>query len=371
MNDDELVAAGLYDPDGDEPSRAVFVRRCLDIGLTVEEIRDAGDELIDRAVVRIHYGGGERLTTAEIAERSGIPVSQIELIARASGRLLEDGSDEPVFEEDDLAGMSMVGIAIDLLGEEAVVQIVRASAAAVARIGDAIMSGFLTGVAAPAMRDDSSGLALLEANLAAAQLLPQFGGTMTQMLRHYMQQSYRPSSDVSLETALAHGVDTRLLAVGFADLVGSTELADRATLADLNDALDLFERTATDIVVGRGGRIVKFIGDEVMFRAPSSDVACQVAVDLVAAIRDDTVLPALRVGLAFGDVLTREGDFYGPTVNLAARVTKLAQPHGIVASSRIVDALERGENFHIESLGTIELRGVTEPVEVSSLSSVS
>ncbi|MDX2381461.1 MAG: hypothetical protein QNM02_17085, partial [Acidimicrobiia bacterium] len=181
--------------------------------------------------------------------------------------------------------MSTIGPAFDLMGDDAVLQMVRASAAAVARIGDAVMSAFLTGVAAPAMRDDESGLQLLDANRLGAELVPEFGGMLTQMLRRYLQQSYRPRSDVSLSVALADGVDARQLTIGFADLVGSTTLANSRSLADLNATLDAFERTATDTIAVDGGRVVKFIGDEVMFRADSADIACELAVDLVDAVR--------------------------------------------------------------------------------------
>lgn len=367
MDDDDLIAAGLYEPGVDDPSRATLVRRCLEIGLTADEIRQAGDDLIDRTVQRIHSGDGERLTMQEVAERAGVPAARVELIARAGGRLTGSDTDEPIFEEEDVATMATIGAAFDLLGEEGVLQMVRAATAAVARIGDALISAFLTGVAAPAMRDDESGLRLIEANLTGAALLPEFGHTLTQMLRAYMQQSYRTSSDVSFEDALTLGVDTRVLAIGFADLVGSTTLADRTSLAGYNASLDAFERLASDVVISRGGRVVKFIGDEVMFRADAADVACAIAVDLVDAARDDPELPPLRIGLAHGEVLSREGDFYGPIVNLASRATKLAPPDGIIATRAIVDALGWSDRFAIEPLGTIEVKGLAEPVELAEL----
>jgi adenylate cyclase len=369
MDDDELEAKGLYDPAVDDPWRGDLVRRCLEIGLTVDEIRDAGDELIDRAIQRIHDIGDQRLTLADVADRAGVPASRVEQIARANGRLVGPGLDERIFSEHDVEAMSTIGPAFDLFGEDAALQMVRASAAAVARIGDAVISAFLTGVAAPAMRDDESGLQLLEANRAGAELMPKFGDMLTQMLRRYMQQSYRSSSDVSLTSALADGVDARQLAIGFADLVGSTTLLDGRSLADLSAALDAFERTATDTIAAKGGRVVKFIGDEVMFRADSADIACALAVDLVDAVRSDPLLPPLRVGVAFGEVLSREGDFYGPIVNLAARVTKLAPLHGVVVTLHTTDALQTRDEFTIHPLGAIEMQGLTDPVELAALAS--
>jgi adenylate cyclase len=368
MDDEDLEAAGLYDPAVDTASRALLVRRCLEIGLTFDEIRDAGDDLLDRVIPLILPGGTERLTLDELAERSGLSVSRVEKVARATGRFSRNGRDEAVFSELDVASMSIAGPAFELLGEDSLLQMLRVSAAAMARVGDAVMSAFLTGAAAPATRDDESGLQLLEANLAGLQLLPEFSEMLMQMLTRYLREEYRPRSDVSLASALADGVDTRVLALGFADLVGSTALAANTSLGDLNSALDVFERAATETIAAAGGRAVKFIGDEVMFRAPTVAIACSVGLGLIDFAREHPGLPPLRVGIAFGAVLTREGDFYGPVVNLAARITKLAPPNGLVTTLDATQTLADTDGLTIESLGAIEMRGLPQPVELAAVS---
>jgi adenylate cyclase len=365
MLDDQLEADGLYDPASDDPSRAVLIRRCVEIGMTVEEIRDAGDDLIDRAVQRVLGGSVGQFTLSEVAARAGVSVRQADQIARATG-IAGAGPDAVLYGERDVELISAVGGAFEVLGEDAVLQMVRVAAAAVVRIGDAAMSTFLTSVGAPASRDDS-GLQLLEANIAALELLPRFGDVLTQMLVRYMQQAYRPSSETAVEAALAHGVDTRVLAIGFADLVGSATLASSQSLADLSQALDVFERTATETITAGGARVVKFIGDEVMFRADTADILCAVSFDLVNFVRQDPLLPPLRVGLAYGEVLSREGDFYGSNVNLAARVTKLAPLHGVVATVETIGALSSPQDYLIDRLGAIEMRGLPEAVELAGL----
>jgi adenylate cyclase len=367
MDDEELEAAGLYDPAVDPASRAELVRRCLEIGLTVDEIRDAGDGLIDQAIRLIIPSGNEQLTLDELAERSGVSISRVEKVARATGRFSGSGRDEAVFSELDVGSISIVGAAFDLVGEDSLLQMLRVSAAAMARVGDAIMSAFLTGVAAPATRDDESGLQLLEANVAGLRLLPEFSEMLMAMLTRYLREEYRPRSDVSLASALADGVDTRVLAIGFADLVGSTTLVSNTSLGDLNSALDVFERAATETIVAAGGRAVKFIGDEVMFRAPTVEIACSVGLGLIDFAREHPSLPPLRVGVAFGEVLTREGDFYGSVVNLAARITKLAPPNGLVTTVDATETLTDADDFTIESLGAIAMRGLEQPVELAAV----
>ncbi len=344
-----------------------LVRRCLELGMTETEIADAGDDLIEVAVGRAFVQGDEQLTLREVAGRAGVPYERAERIIRAGGLVGADLED-PVFNERDAELVGTLTAAEDLLGSEAVLKIVRVAAAAVGRIGDATISTFLTSAAAPALQEDLSGIQLIDANHAAARLLPPFGELLSRMLMRYIAQANRPMSDLFSST-LSEGLDTRLMAIGFADLVGSTLLADSGSLAELNETLDWFERITTDIVSDHGGRVVKFIGDEVMYRAGSAATACRIATDLVEAVRADPRLPPLRVGVAFGEVLTREGDYYGPIVNLAARVTKLSPLHGVMVTAATADALGADHPFEVDALGAIEMKGVNEPVELASLRS--
>jgi adenylate cyclase len=311
---------------------------------------------------------GAQFTVADVSDRADVSEELIERFARAAG-IVEPDLDDIILTEREMELVTFMAPAFDLLGEEAVLQLLRVAAAAISRIGDTTISTFSTGAGARATRDDESGLLLLEANLAAAEMLPQFGDLLTQMLTRYLGQEYRQMNEQSLSVALSAGVDASQMAIGFADLVGSTSLADRGSLAELNSALDAFEQTAADTVRANDGRVVKFIGDEVMFRADSADAGCTIAVDLIETLRSDDLVPPVRVGLAFGDVLTRSGDFYGPTVNLAARLTKLAPMNGVVSTVATVDALSAPNEFVIGNLGAIAVTGLAEPVELANLSS--
>ena len=330
------------------------------------EISAAGDDLVEVAVRRAYGRGQADLTLDEVAERSGVERGRIEQILRAGG-VMERDLDEAIFTVEDVEGVQLFSAAEELLGSEAVLQMIRVAGASMVRVGDAAISLFLTNRAAPAMREDESGLRLLEANMAAAELLPGFGRTLTQMLIRYLRLSFRPMTEAFIAGELGVDVDTIELAIGFADLVGSTELAGSRSLAELSAALDWFERTATEVVLAGGGRIVKFIGDEVMFRAPDQDAACAIAVDLVDRVRADPDLPPLRAGVAFGAVLSRDGDFFGPTVNLAARITKLAPQHGVVTTASTAGALRPGHPFSITALGAIEMKGIPDPVELAAV----
>lgn len=119
--------------------------------------------------------------------------------------------------------------------------------------------------------------------------------------------------------------ETAELAVGFADLCGFTRLSRRLSSHGLDRLLDRFD-ALTETTVGEGNaRIVKLIGDEVMFATPDADAAASIAVNLATRAADDDVLPGLRVGVSFGQVLVRRGDCFGTTVNLASRIVATAR----------------------------------------------
>ena len=105
MTDDELIVAGLFDPTSHHPRRADLVRRCLEVGLTVDEIRDAGDDLIPHAIDATLRGGREQLTLAEVADRAGIDADMLAAFGRATG-FASTTQTQRVWDEEDVASMA-------------------------------------------------------------------------------------------------------------------------------------------------------------------------------------------------------------------------------------------------------------------------
>src|SRR5205807_2949673 len=104
---------------------------------------------------------------------------------------------------------------------------------------------------------------------------------------------------------------------------------------------------------------------EVMFSSSAPDIALAVAEEIVAALRSHAQLPPARAGLAFGDVMTRDGDCFGPVVNIAARAVKLAEPSQVVLSAELRNALTDASS--LQSLGVREVKGIDEPMEFWTL----
>jgi adenylate cyclase len=154
------------------------------------------------------------------------------------------------------------------------------------------------------------------------------------------------------------------LAVGFVDLVGFTPLSHRASGPELLDLISRFETRAFEAATAHGGRVVKHIGDEVMFVALNAADGCAIAEALTHAAGDDGIEP--RGGVAFGDVITRYGDYFGSVVNLAARLAELAIPGEILVSESTAEVLA-GSAFRFRPAGRRLLKGFDEPVEVFAL----
>jgi adenylate cyclase len=145
------------------------------------------------------------------------------------------------------------------------------------------------------------------------------------------------------------------LAVGFVDLVGYTEWSESVSLEDQRRALGDFERAAADLVATRGGRLVKTIGDAAMFVTTQAADACRLALDLCAVVDDHPHLTALRGAVGYGDLLGRDGDYFGPVVNLVARAVDQAPPGRVVATQPV-------DGFASSRLDPVALRGIEEPV---------
>jgi adenylate cyclase len=149
------------------------------------------------------------------------------------------------------------------------------------------------------------------------------------------------------------GYETQRMCVGFVDLVGSTALAQRLSTRDFGELLTGFENLAADTITAAGGRVVKLIGDEVLYTAADESAACDIALDLTTQLTAHPRLPPVRAGVASGDVLLRDGDVFGPVVNLAARAVKLAEPGELVAPP----AVAKAAGLRAESLGPQPLKG--------------
>ena len=155
-------------------------------------------------------------------------------------------------------------------------------------------------------------------------------------------------------------------AVGFADLVQFTRLAQDLPGAELADMVGRFESVSRDIISVGGGRVVKTVGDEIMFLADTPEDGAQIAVSLAEMITESPDLPPVRVGLAWGSMFSRYGDVFGPTVNLAARMESVARPGAVLVDEDTAAAISQalpggfcmteGEDIELHGIGGVRVQ---------------
>jgi adenylate cyclase len=250
--------------------------------------------------------------------------------------------------------------ATELVGFEATMQLARAAGGAVTRVAEAVVTAIRLGVELP-RRDAGTAYEdiVREFSELAETVLPNFVRTLDAALRH---QIVRVAPTWSTDTERSAVVLPRT--VGFADLVGYTTTAAGLSVRELTAVLMEFDEATSTAVLAGGGQIVKMIGDEAMFVTEDPASACRIALRLLSTFGHGS-LPPIRVGLAAGEVVSVFGDFYGPVVNLAARLVGAAEPSTVLVSESISQTCK--SDFRFDWLSQLELKGLAEPVRVARM----
>ena len=150
--------------------------------------------------------------------------------------------------------------------------------------------------------------------------------------------------------------DRRELAVGFADLVGYTSRSRGMGGRELGAMVEDFESIAAEVIARHHGRVVKTVGDGVLFTANGAVDAVEIGLRLPEAW-DAEDRPPLRVGAAYGAVLTRLGDIYSPVVNLASRLTSLGRPGTTLVDRELAQRLRGLSAYRVRPLRRVSVRG--------------
>lgn len=158
----------------------------------------------------------------------------------------------------------------------------------------------------------------------------------------------------------------KMRSVGFADLVNFTSLVRKMSERDLARLVHRFERLSADVITAHGGRLIKTVGDEVLFTTVQAAPAAAIALDLVETISQDDVLPEVRCGMARGPIVSSLGDVFGTTVNRASRLTAVAQAGSVLVDATMARELATLSGFVLTGQRRRILRGVG-PVSPSIL----
>ena len=360
----ELEASGLYDPAApDAADRLALLEYLLGLGATVEELVDAGTAGFPLVASRIAlWGPGRRFTLDEVEGRLGVDHSTLLRTWRAAG-FADPEPDARLFAEQDVEMFEVMQAGLDFFGEEVIVQLLRVLGSAAARIAEASISAFFVNVVPSALAHDSSELALARANTDSILLLDGLTRGFDALVRHHIEQGFRADSPLDG----TGGIDLVHKSIGFADLVGSTTWTQQLDFIALSHALSDFENTASEIVIADRGRVVKLIGDEVMFVTDDAPTAVDIGLALIEAFAAHAVLPPVRAGIASGEVVARDGDYSGAVVNLAARALSVAEPSKLLVDRATALASRDDARFVAGAEREHALKGFDEPVPLREI----
>jgi adenylate cyclase len=306
---------------------------------------------------------GEKPTLrgSDIAEAAGITVDDSRRLWRALG--FADAADQIAFtvgDRDALSEVVRAGVEAHL-DMDTMVRVVRAVGHTLARLADwevATLSQAVDEFSAAGASPDSvrAGLGMIDS------LAPHFDNLLVYAWRRHLAAAVGRIAMLGADDEDLHVAQAT---VGFADLVQFTALSNELDEHELGDLVEVFESRCSDVIADHNGRVIKTLGDSVLFIESDPVQAIDIALDIIAVIGRDERLPDVRLGLATGPVVLRMGDVYGPPVNLAARFTSVARRNRVIIDERTADLLPPDE-FETRQLPARPIRGFgdLEPVTV-------
>ena len=311
-------------------------------------------EELERAIL------GERphLTGQQVAAPAGLTVKQAHLLWRALG--FPEPTENTEFNSADAeAVMRVAAIAKEgQLDFETIVRMTRAVGQTMDRLAEWEVATLLS------VMDHHAGEEALraEALRLATEVAPHFEAVLTYVWRRHL------AAAVARVESSGVGADEEQVAqatVGFADLVSFSALTNDLDEDKIGDLVEVFEARAHEVVSRRSGRVVKTLGDSVLYLAPTPADGMDIAWDIIKIIGGDENLPDVHVGVVSGSVVLRMGDVYGPAVNLAARLVGVARRNRVITDKHTA-ALLPSELFETRVLPARPLRGfgALEPVAV-------
>jgi class 3 adenylate cyclase len=317
-------ATGLLDGAPDREVRRALLDELEALGFSLELLQAAqargrlyalaGDQAIRPGLLTVRL--------AELAERLGQDVDWVRRMWRALG-LTDPGPDVPVLAEHEVEVYKVFALLRELFDDELALSLARVHGASMARVAEAVAAAM--DIAQPEM-DMAHGVDELTASRtyhATTALMPAVTRALDLLYRQHLGEATLHFERAQASTGIAAGAP---YCIAFADLCGFAAATERLSNSEITALLGVFETAAYDVAANVGGRCVKLIGDAAMLVCVSPDSTAEMAHRLVARMEEANDLLPVRVGMASGNVLVRDGDYFGGPVNLAARLLALAGP---------------------------------------------
>jgi adenylate cyclase len=346
--------AGLLDGlEGRErEARLALLEQLTEEGFSLEELRDAAaeDRLGLLPVDRV-LAGEPRYTPREVADLAGLPLDFLTATRRAIGLAVPDPDDRVLTDEDLEAAKVTARLRDAGLPEDGLLEVTRVLGTGLAQGAEAMRMLVARWLLPQGIDERELSLRTVQ---AARELLPLTAPLLQYTLKVHLRDQIRNQQYGFEELSEIASPSTRQVFVGFADMVGFTRLGERIEITELGELLGRLNDLAYESL-RPPARIVKTIGDAVMIVSPAAGVLVETALSLTKRVQEQSELPPVRAGLAGGAALSRDGDWYGPPVNLASRVTDVARAGSVLATQEMRDASRDGYDW--SSAGEFRLRG--------------
>lgn len=324
----------------------------------VEEAEKQGRRgLLLLAIDQLLLPGQSYYTAMEAAEKAGIDRDLAGRLWRAMG-FVDPHEFEPAFTQEDVEALKSLAQLMDqgVADPEVAVQMTRVMGLSLARVAEAQVSAAWERLAGPL---SASGLEDDEVAEAITKLITEVTPSIQEFVVYVWRRHLAEAAKRSLVKDSGPGSGELVTAVGFCDMAGFTRLSQELEERELGSTVDRFETQAYDKIGQLGGRVVKVIGDEVMFVADDPVNAARIGLGLAEQFSADEIVPDVRVGLAYGSALSREGDYLGATVNLAARIATLALPGTVLISDQLRNKIADRTGFVTKPLRpATKLKGI-------------
>jgi adenylate cyclase len=309
------------------------------------EPRTAPD--LDEALEAVVLGANRRYTRGELADAAGLEPEDATRLWRSLG-FAEVPDDAVLFNDRDLEAATLMAGLTDagFLDPDVREAVARATAQSMSRLAEwqvGMLKRLVGGSGAP--------LGPQQAVQVARDVLP-----VLEELQSYVWRRHLAAAVARMLVAAAPD-GRECLVVGFADMVGFTRTTRRRSTAELAEMIERFGSSTTEVIAEGRGRIVKTIGDEVLFVADDVGDGAAIALALQDRVRAEPALPPLRIGLAVGSVLVRCGDVFGEVVNIAARLTGHARPDTVLVDREAAEALAVDPRFALRPLRPVAVPG--------------
>lgn len=302
----------------------------------------------EEAIESILLGGGRQYTRAQVAELAGVPTDRASALWRALGFATQD-EDAAVFTAGDVQALRLTNQLIQngILDPAIAASTARMIGQHMSRLAESQVHLLRDVLAAnPELGADERQLARL-----VEHLTPEL-----EALQNYVWRRHLAAYAGRMLAAPDEELEERRQVVGFADMVGFTSLTRHATEPELVDIVDGFESLAAEVVAENHGQVVKMLGDEVLFVTDSPTAGAEIALTLLTRADEEDGVPPLRAGLAYGRVLNRFGDIYGPVVNIASRLTSVARPGTVLVDLEMSEALKNTPTYTLRPRRPVSVR---------------